>query len=163
MFETLEKEFPNLPDRAAVDKEIDGLRGLVGTIDVRTEAGAEITIDGRERGQAPLGAVRVNGGSHVVRAYKEGSQPFEKRVEVAGRQSVVVDAKLEPLGVSGRLSITEDGGKPAEVVVDGVVVGKTPWQGPVAVGDHVVFLRGEGNIGTQPASATVPTKSRTNA
>ena len=155
MFETLVKEFKDIPDRAAVDKEIETLRGLVGSLEVKTEAGAQISVDGRERGFAPLAAMRVATGSHVVRIYKDGSQPFEKRVEVAGRQSVVVDGKLEALGVSGRLSVTEDGGKGATVVVDGIVVGKTPWQGPVTVGDHVVFLRGEGNVGTQPASASV--------
>jgi hypothetical protein len=155
MFEALEKEFPNLPDKSAVDKEIAELQALVGTIEVRAqETGAQVAIDGRDRGAATA-PIRVSTGSHVVRVYKEGLQPFEKRVEVAGRQSVVVDAKLEALGQSGRLSITEDGGKPADVVVDGVVVGKTPWQGLTGVGEHVVLLRGEGNLGTQPASASV--------
>ncbi len=164
MFEALLKEFPNLSasDRAAVEKEVAELQQLVGTIEIRTEEnGAQITVDGRDRGQTPSWPVRVSAGSHVVRVYKEGLQPFEKRVEVAGRQSVVVEAKLEALGQSGRLSVTEDGSKAAEVFVDNVVVGKTPWQGLVAVGDHVVFLRGEGNLGTQPAAATVRTNQVT--
>ncbi len=159
MFETLLKEFPNLSatDRAAVDKEVAELVGLVGAIDIRAgENGAGITIDGRERGTTPAAALRVSAGTHVLRVYKEGFSPVEKRVEVAGRQTLVVDAKLEPLAQSGRLSISEDGGKGgAEVLVDNVVVGKTPWQGLVAIGDHVVFLRGEGNLGTQPAAASV--------
>ena len=158
MFETLEKEFPSLApaDKAAVDKEIAELAGLVGTVEVRSnETGALITIDGRERGATPAPTVRVAAGTHVVRAFKEGFSPVEKRVEVAGRQNVVVDMKLETLAQSGRLSVTEDSGKVAEVVVDNVVLGKTPFQGLVATGDHVVFLRGEGSLGTQPANATV--------
>lgn len=157
MFEKLVAEFPNIgdKDRAAVDKEIAELRALVGTIELRTdEAGAAVTIDGRDRGTTPSPPIRVAAGSHAVRVYKAGLAPFEKRVEVAGRQNVVVDVKLEALAQSGRLSVTEDSGKAAEVLVDNVVVGKTPWQGPVAVGDHVVFLR-DGRLGTQPASATV--------
>lgn len=159
MFEALSKDFPNLgpADRAAVDKEIAELVGLVGNIDIRTdERGAAITIDGRERGATPAPPLRVAAGTHVLRVYKDGFSPVEKRVEVAGKQTLVVDAKLEPLAQSGRLSISEDGGKGgSEVLVDNVVVGKTPWQGLVAIGDHVVFLRGEGNLGTQPAAATV--------
>lgn len=159
MFEALQKEFPNLgpSDRAAVDKEIGELQGLVGNIDIRAgENGAGITIDGRERGATPSPPLRVSAGTHVLRVYKEGFAPVEKRVEVAGKQTLVVDAKLETLAQSGRLSISEDGGKGgSEVLVDNVVVGKTPWQGLVAIGDHVVFLRGEGNLGTQPAAATV--------
>ncbi len=158
MFEALLKEFPTLSatDRSAVDKEIGELQQLVGAIDIRSqEHGAQITIDGRERGVTPAGALRVSAGTHVLRVYKEGFAPVEKRVEVAGKQALVVEAKLETLSQSGRLSVTEDGGKGAEVLVDNVVVGKAPWQGLVATGEHVVFLRGEGNLGTQPANATV--------
>lgn len=158
MFEALVKEFPNLSptDRTAVEKEIAELQQLVAAIDIRTqENGALITIDGRERGTTPASPLRVSAGTHVLRVYKEGFAPVEKRVEIAGKQTLVVDAKLETLAQSGRLSVTEDGGKGAEVLVDNVVVGKTPWQGLVATGEHVVFLRGEGNLGTQPANATV--------
>ena len=159
MFEALVKEFPTLSptDRSAVEKEIGELQQLVGAIEIRTqESGAQITIDGRERGTTPSPALRVSAGTHVLRVYKEGFAPVEKRVEVAGKQSLVVEAKLEPLSQSGRLSVSEDGGKGgAEVLVDGVAVGKTPWQGLVATGEHVVYLRGEGNLGTQPANATV--------
>lgn len=158
MFEALVKEFPSLSptDRAAVEKEIAELQGLVGAIDIRApETGAQITIDGRERGTTPAPALRVSAGTHVLRVYKEGFAPVEKRVEVAGRQTLVVAAMLETLTQSGRLSVTEDGGKGAEVLVDNAVVGKAPWQGLVATGEHVVFLRGEGNLGTQPANATV--------
>ncbi|MBX3190368.1 MAG: PEGA domain-containing protein [Labilithrix sp.] len=159
MFEALVKEFPNLSatDRAAVDKEIVELQALVGAIDIRArEDGAQITIDGRERGLTPSPPLRVSAGTHVIRVYKEGFAPVEKRVEVAGKQTLVIEPKLETLTQSGRLSVAEDGGKSgSEVLVDNVVVGKTPWQGLVAIGDHVVFLRGQGNLGTQPASATV--------
>jgi hypothetical protein len=158
MFEALVKESPTLSptDREAVDKEIEELRQLVGAIVIHSEeSDARITIDGRERGTTPAPALRVAAGTHVLRVYKEGFAPVERRVEVAGKQSLVVDAKLETLAQSGRLSVTEDGGKGADVVVDNVVVGKTPWQGLVAIGEHVVFLRAEGDLGTQPANATV--------
>lgn len=158
MFEALVKEFPNLSptDRAAVEKEIAELQQLVATLEIRTqESGALITVDGRERGTTPAPPLRVSAGTHVLRVYKEGFAPVEKRVEIAGKQTLAVDAKLETLAQSGRLSVTEDAGKGAEVLVDNVVVGKTPWQGLVATGEHVVFLRGEGTLGTQPANATV--------
>jgi len=159
LFEALVREVTNLSpaDRAAVDKEITELQAMVGAIEVRTpEADAQITIDGRERGVTPSPALRVPAGTHVLRVYKEGFAPIERRIAVASRQTQQVEARLEPLAQSGRLSVTEDGSRGgAEVLVDNVVVGKTPWQGVIALGDHVVFLRGEGNLGTQPAAATV--------
>src|SRR4051794_4589294 len=74
MFEALVKEFPSISptDRVALDKEIAELHGLVGTIEIRSgESGAQITIDGRERGVTPAAPLRVSAGTHVLRVYKE--------------------------------------------------------------------------------------------
>ena len=40
-------------------------------------------------------------------------------------------------------------------MIDGVEVGKTPWEGIVAPGTRTVLLRGEGDLGTQPVAAPV--------
>ncbi len=86
---------------------------------------------------------------------KPGFLPFEARVDVAGGQSARVQAHMLPLARSGRLRVASVNGAPLDVVVDGGVVGKAPWEGVLAPGDHVVFLRGEGNLGTQPVSVPV--------
>ena len=157
MFEALLK-IANLPkeDRELGEREVKALRGFVGTVVITSaEAKATVVIDGRERGTTPAPPVRVAVGTHVVRVFKEGFEPFETRVEVAGSQSVAVLARLGRLAESGRLKVIEQSGKVLEVVVDNGVVGKTPWEGALAPGDHTVFLRGEGNLGTQPASVAV--------
>ena len=160
MFEALLREFADdLPaaDRAEAGREVTALRGLVGTIDVaQGELGAAIIVDGRSRGDFPLVApLRVAAGTHTVRVFKEGFEPFETRVDVAGGQIVQVGAKLRALSASGRLRVTERSGKKMDVVVDDAVVGQTPWEGLLALGDHVVLLRGEGDLGTQPAQAPI--------
>ncbi|MEA2753035.1 MAG: hypothetical protein QOI41_7178, partial [Myxococcales bacterium] len=158
-FEALLREFPDLApgDRAFAEKESAELRGAIGSIEIAgAEPGAAVVIDGRARGSYPTSApLRVAAGSHVVRVYKEGFGPFEARVDVAGRQSALVEAHLSPLTQAGRLSVTESGGRALDVVIDNVVVGKTPWEGAIAVGLHAVVLRGEGDLGTQPATTTV--------
>lgn len=93
-----------------------------------------------------------------MRVYKEGFEPFEARADVAGGKVARIEARLRALKREeiGRLQVVEPSGKVVEVLVDGVVVGKTPrWEGPIAVGVHTVALRGEGEIGTQPASVRV--------
>jgi hypothetical protein len=159
LYEELLRNFPDLPqaEKDFATKEVEELKGSIGFVDVRgAEPGATVVIDGRSRGTYPLpGPLRVSVGSHVVRAFKEGFLPFESRVEVAGAQTLILEAHLGALVQSGRLRVTEQSGRAVDVVVDGVVLGKTPWEGTLAVGDHTLVLRGDGNLGTQPAAATV--------
>ena len=44
---------------------------------------------------------------------------------------------------------------PVHVLVDGAVVGQTPWEGPVAPGRHTIVLRGAGTEGSQPMVTSV--------
>lgn len=157
-FETLLKEFPNLPadDRETAERELRELSALVGRIELRGgEPGSTVVVDTRSRGTLPLAHVRVGAGTHVVRVVKEGFVPFEGQVTVAGGQTTAVDVRLAPLMQGGRLRVNEQSGKAVSVLVDNVVVGVTPWEGTLPVGDHTVVLDGEGNLGTQPASAPV--------
>ncbi len=52
---------------------------------------------------------------------------------------------------AGRLRVAEKAGRALDVVVDGNVVGVTPWRAPSLPGDHAVMLRGEDRFGS-PAS-----------
>jgi len=160
MFETLVRDFPDLlpAERALADREINELRASVGTIEIlEAPEGASITVDGVDQGKAPLkGPLRVSAGNHSIRVVKDGFLPFEIRLDVVGRQAAKVRAQLAPLTQAGRLRVSEKAGKSLDIVVDGSVVGRTPsWEGALAPGAHTVWLRGEGNLGTQPASVDV--------
>jgi hypothetical protein len=158
LFQALIREFPALPaeDRSLAEHAIKELAALVGNIDVRAaESGATLVIDGRERGTVPSPPVRVNAGTHLIRLSREGFLPFETQVQVAGAQTVVVQAKLAPLTRGGRLKIGEQAGKLADVIVDNVLVGKTPWEGSLPAGSHMVVLRAADGSGTQPVAAPV--------
>ncbi|HTJ82091.1 MAG TPA: PEGA domain-containing protein, partial [Polyangiaceae bacterium] len=159
MFETVLREFPNMPadKKEAAQKEVAELRQLVGTIDIGgAEPGAAIAVDGRPKQDYPLiDPLRVSAGSHTVRLFKEGFQPFEATVDVAGGQTVKIEAKMPALAASGRLRVVEQNGKRLDVVVDGAVVGVTPWEGTIGVGEHVVLLQGDGDMGTQPTRAPI--------
>jgi hypothetical protein len=144
-------------ERAFVEKEIAELRPVVGSIDFTAgEPGASIVVDGRERGTYPPAApIRIAAGSHIVRVYKSGFVQLERRVEVAGRQVLPFDAKLQALLASGRLVVTEASSKVLTVVVDGVEVGKTPFEGTMPIGRHSVALRGPDDLGTPPADVVI--------
>lgn len=159
MYEALLREFPDQSeaDRLVALREVVALRGLVGTIDVTSaEIGASLVVDGRPRGNFPaLAPLRVGAGSHAVRVFKEGFEPFDARVDVAGGQTVRLDARLRPLAAVGRLRVEEQRGGVFEVLVDGNRVGQTPWEGPLSPGEHTIALRGSGRVGSPPASVPV--------
>jgi hypothetical protein len=140
------------------------LRKLTGQVTVDSNAiGATVVVDGRERGKTPLKTpIVVSQGTRVVRVMKSGYLPFEKQVNVLGQENVTVDAKLETLARSGRLHVGEDGGQALDVLVDGLVVGKTPFDGVVAPGEHIVALSGPDRIGTQPVVVRVAVDATTN-
>jgi hypothetical protein len=159
MTETLLRDF-NLTaeEKAEAQRQAVELGARIGTLVVEgAEPGAAIVVDGQTRGEFPLlSPLRVAAGTHVVRVYKENFAPFEERVDVAGGQVARIVARLRTLAARGRLQVKETQGRHLDIVIDGNVVGKTPWEGPIAPGDHTVFLRGEGLLGTAPVSIPVP-------
>ena len=146
------------PDKAElVNKAIAQLEQRVGQLSIEiAPAGSVVVVDGRQRGTVPLQRpLDVDAGSHTVRAYKPGYETFETQVQVAGRQLKTVSARLVSLRATGTLTVAEASGGRLKVVVDGAVVGTTPWSGPLAVGAHSVLLRGEGEVGTPPSETVV--------
>jgi len=167
MFEILLRDYDKkMPQdaRVAAQQALVEMRGLVGVIDIEdAEFDAGIRIDGRNRGTYPSPApYRVAAGSHIVRVYKEGFEPFETNVDVAGNQVQTVKVRLRKLDLdqAGRLRVSEANNRELDVIIDGSVVGKTPWEGALRDGEHNVVLDGEGAWGTQPAIVRV-TKGRT--
>jgi hypothetical protein len=159
VLEELTQKYKDLSadDAREVEREMLRLRGLVAFVEVSsTVRGAKVVIDGRTRGVTPLTKpIRVKLGSHSLRVFKEGAAPFDVSFEIAAGEHKTVTAELAVLEKSGRLQVRESSGARAEVVVDGVALGHTPFEGRVATGKHSVLLRGKGTLGTAPVLATV--------
>ena len=92
LLEALIREFPELPAQTKEEAEAASakLRERVGVL-AREEGedGAAVVVDERYRGELPAAAsLRVVTGVHVVRLIKDGFEPLEARVVVAGGQRV---------------------------------------------------------------------------
>jgi hypothetical protein len=158
MYEALMHDFTDLTpaDKELAQREMAELQGSVGTIAISgAPDGAQVAIDGVDRGKTPLAPLRLSAGTHAIRVTKDGALPFEQRIDLAGRQAAEVHAALAALTQAGRLRVAEHAGKSLQVFVDGAAVGTTPWEGALAPGPHTVWLAGEGNTGTAPVSADV--------
>lgn len=167
LLEALVREFPDLPPPAREDVAAASARlaERVGTIAVEGgEDGASVVVDERYRGELPVAAsLRVVTGNHVVRITRDGFEPFEARVVVLPGQRARVEGKLRALVGAGRLLVAEEKGRAVDVVVDGRVVGRAPWEGTLPAGDHLVWLRGADDLGTQPRVVRVEPRARVTA
>jgi len=98
--------------------------------------------------------VRVLPGSHTVHILKEGFRPFETQVDVALKETRLVEATLEPLAVAGRMRIDDAALAGAQIVIDGAPIGIVPWEGTLAPGHHWYLVR-KGDQGCAPKEIIV--------
>jgi hypothetical protein len=109
--------------------------------------GGRVSVDGRavgELGPSPSQVANLQPGRHQVRVDREGYNPFEQWVDVAGGQLVRVTAMLERRAPeTGEILVSGPAGAP--VFLDGRAVGSTPTViESVAPGPHTVEIRAPG-------------------
>ncbi len=118
-------------------------------------SGATLILNGEERGVLPLPeSLRLDSGTHLIRLQKDGFEPSEHPVTVAGGELERISVQLRALRGKATLSVVEKSGLRLDVLVDSAVVGQTPWKGSVATGRHSIVLRGKG-IGTAPTAIEI--------
>ncbi len=130
-------------DKATVTSRLAELATKTGWLSIRVgEAGADVTVDGKPFGVSPVPAlVRVPVGPHDVSVTKAGSLPYAGRAEVAPDGKAVVDVALAVAPTQGHLIVRANADQPLRVLVDGVDVGATPWEGDLPPGIHEVTGR----------------------
>ncbi len=144
-------------ERAVAERLIATFDTRIGQVHVESvPMGATVIIDGQQTGVTPLAeAPSVDAGVHSIRVSKDGFAAVEASVSIEGARSSSLRVVLQALRESGVLRVREAAGRSLNVLVDGAVVGKTPFEGAVAPGGHSVALQGEGTLGTAPSSVQI--------
>ncbi len=132
------------PDKATVAARLKELAAKTGALSVHVDdPGADVAIDGKSIGTSPIAAlVRLPIGPHEVRVTKTGFLPFVGQAEVPSDGKAVVDALplvLQP--TRGHVIVHAPGSEPLRVVIDGIDLGATPWEGDLPAGSHEVAGR----------------------
>jgi hypothetical protein len=159
MYDTLLREFASTspPEQLrAYQAERRAALARVGELELGVNTpGATVVLDGEQRGVTPLaGPLRVESGVHIVRLSKDGFASLERQVAVRGGQRKLLELELKPQLGTGILEISAKNGAVFDVVIDGAVVGATPWRGNIPTGLHSVLLRNEGH-GSLPVAVDV--------
>lgn len=118
-----------------VKNVIAGLQDFVGQLTIEvSDKDAEITIDNDKIDSSKLpGPYTVDVGNRRVRATKAGYAEAVESIQVAGRKSVKVALKLQPLVKTAKVNVSVVGPSNAIVKIDGKEVGAAPYAGQVAV------------------------------
>ena len=96
---------------------------------------AEVFIDGAAVGKVPQ-EKRIAVGEHPVVVRLPGYKQFEQKVRVEAGQTITISAELKAVGRLRILSTPSI----ATVLINGIPVGKTPFDQEVEVGESVVRL-----------------------
>lgn len=100
---------------------------------------AEVFIDGAAVGKVPQEKL-ISVGDHPVVVRLPGFKQFEQTVRVEAGQTITVSAELKAVGRLRILSSPTG----ASVLINGIPVGKTPFDDEVEVGDSVVRIEQPG-------------------
>jgi hypothetical protein len=148
-------------DKALVTARLKDLTNKTGALSVRVaEPGAAVDVDGKSLGTSPLAAiVRVATGPHDVHVTKDGFVPFIGHADVGPDGRASIDAALVRQATQGHLVVRAPGSEPLRVLVDGVDLGVTPWEGDVAAGAHDVTGRSS-NASATPQTVNVTAGER---
>ena len=117
-----------------------------GWLTIRTTpSGLAVTVDGEPAGASPIARREVAPGPTTVKVSAPGWAPASAKVVVSKAQEKVV--QLSPAKIEGGLKVwaqDKDGNDmEAEVTLDGVRVGSTPWAGKLQVGQHALTVGGQ--------------------
>jgi PEGA domain len=104
---------------------------------------AEVFLDGASLGRAPIDLADLPPGKHYVVVRKPGYAEWKREVNLVANAPTVLSAELSASGTLKVLSNIAG----ADVLIDGLVVGKTPVTiDVVAAGEHVIEVKKPGYI-----------------
>lgn len=110
------------------------------------EPGASVRIDDNEVGKTPL-TVTLLPGPHTVAITSADGRSAQRQIDVTPnkkKQDLLVEFRGQA-GGPATLSVQSDPAN-ANVLVDGAMVGRTPYSGEIQPGDHSVAVEADGRM-----------------
>lgn len=128
-------------NKAAAEKAIDEMSPLIAIVELHVDpTDAVVKLDDELVPAAQFGEIAVGPNAHTLVVSREGHEPFSTEFTIASGQRKTITISLESrMGVLEVFAPKDD----VEIQVDGSVVGRGHWSGPVEKGNHAVLFAGE--------------------
>lgn len=120
-------------------QELPGIVSFSVTGAVGELRGATIQLDGVEIGRTPLNDIEIDPGQYTLTVTADRYQTETQTISIAGRQAQSdFQVDLAPAWAEISFSTTPAG---AEILVDGQVLGVTPYTAEILEGEHELTLK----------------------
>lgn len=103
--------------------------------------GAQVIVDGEERGAPPVVIEDAPAGAHAIIVRAPGYREFRQTCQTGPGVSCEIEAEMRVVGRPVRVTANVEG---ASFYVDGELQGPVPYEGEVPIGAHLVEVRREG-------------------
>jgi len=148
---------PDIEAKARAAKEEQEKK--IGKLAVGVNVPAALEIDGEKEGDAPLKApLQLAAGDHILCVLAAGYVPSCQPISVAGKGSAELIVELQPTDAKPAKVAVYSPLPGGEVLVDDVVVAKTPYPGKLSVlpGKHGIEIRRAGYMTVRHELDLVP-------
>ena len=117
---------------------------LPAKLTVVSDAGAIVSVDGKEIGPAPADA-ELPAGQHTISINHPDGRGAETQVQVSSGKSKKVTLPLPHGGGPGTLTLLSDPSG-ARILLDEQRIGVTPYQGEIVAGKHKIAIERDGYV-----------------
>lgn len=128
-------------DQKDIKDSIAALKPFVTTLEITTSVpGAAVNVEGEDVGTTPLPKpIEVSTGDIPVRVTKEGFREQSRVVKVGVGQPATAKFELVPERLMAVVTVTAEGAPRANIRIDGIEMGASPYKGQVEVGKRHTF------------------------
>ncbi len=147
--------------RADVEAALAAIHDLVGTVNLTvSEAGADVSVDAEPFGRTPLATpLVVDIGRHTVSVKRDGFEPAEQTIEVAGGNETSAAFILVRRVRPAMFRVAADPG--ATIVIDKKELAHGSFDGALVPGDHELQVTEPGKKGYETRIALGDGEART--
>lgn len=139
-------------------QELPGIVTFEANGEAGAVSGATVALNGVEVGRTPLRDIEIEPGEYQLQVQADRYQPYNEKINVPGRSAVSEhQLQLQPAWADIGFATEPPG---AEVLVNGQVVGMTPYNAEILQGSHEVTLKLAGHKAWQTRLEVVAGQTR---
>jgi hypothetical protein len=156
-------EEPRVPPerRAQVEQIVAEMKALLADVTFTVAPdGAQLSLDGRPLGRAPLPTLGIAAGNHVLEVSADGYRPIKRELMVTAGAPLALAVKLEQIPKTARVHVAASRPR-ALVSVDGKWYGFAPVDVELGAGGHQLEVTATKFLPWRTELVVVPGQPRT--